>query len=121
MSLEKFSYLSQLKNVFDRLQDQKSIDIFNARMEYMIDRNLNTLLERLLTIEGDRSFVAGEVKNALPNPEKKKMILFGCGQDGHINKKVLEKCGYQIYGYCDNFYRGTFEGKTDGRCMSNWF
>jgi FkbM family methyltransferase len=100
-----------MQNVLDRLQDQKSIDIFNARVEYMIDRNINTLLERLLTIEGDRDFIATEVEKVLPDPEKKKMILFGCGQDGRINKRILEKCGYEIYGYCDNFYTGIFEGK----------
>jgi hypothetical protein len=111
MDNESSEYLWQVESIMKKLVDKQSVDIFKTRVNYLLDRNMHTMENRLFEqLELPGSFVLDELEKVLPHPEEKRIVLFGCGPYGSRSKRVLEKLGYEVYAICDNYYTGSFEG-----------
>lgn len=93
-------YLKYLK-IKDRLQDEESKEIFDVRVEYLIERDVEKVLRFFENRYSEWSCPEVELFQK-KFPGKRKFILFGAGNVGKKTKKYLEMCGYHPIAFCDN-------------------
>lgn len=107
----KMTWSDKLQNIHlvkRALKDQDSKILFDARVDYMIDRNEERYFEKLKTLSSKWSCFELLDKDV---EHTKKIIVFGCGEYGKKNKKILETCGLVPECFCDtNYYGAVVEG-----------
>ena len=107
---EKMTWSEKLQNIQyikNALVDEKSKILFDARVDYMIDGDMNKFYNTLSKLNVTWScleLLDKDIHNA-------EFVIFGCGEYGKKNKRVLEFCGLSIKCFCDsNYYGSIVEG-----------
>ena len=95
-----------LNFIRSKLADEESRSIFDARLQFAVDRDLGAFFHNIQKgkifrqenklEEGDR-FVDFFQEN-----KNKKIIIYGAGYYGKLNKEILETCGYGIFAFGDS-------------------
>lgn len=99
-------YWNEMKNTMEKiytaLQDEESRRLFDARVEYMISRDGDLFVDRIFELNHDfpKKWRCREIERVLKDNQK--IIIYGCGHDGKISKRVLDICGYEIWCWCDS-------------------
>ena len=100
-------YINGIKSFTDRLQDEESREIFDARFDFCIYRDLD-VLERKLISGAVRHGRNGEsyIMNGFfrENPDRKKapFVIFGAGRAGRASIRSLRFLGIKVVGCVDN-------------------
>lgn len=88
------------KNIEERLVDDKSKELYDSRVEYMITKDVDKLEERLL--DKNKEYSCFEIDKYL-NDGSKKVVLFGTGKCALKTIRNLGLCNkYNIVAFCDN-------------------
>lgn len=98
--MEYYDKLLRINEIRNALQDEESVKIFNARVNYMIDRDANHFYEMVNTL--DKAWVCKELEDVLSKEKVSGIVIFGGGYYGRWTKRTLEKCGYAPYCFCDS-------------------
>ncbi len=109
-NFEKMTWSEKLQNIQyikDALVDERSKILFDARVDYMIDGDMDKFYNTL-SILNDTWSCLELLDKDIHNTE---FVIFGCGEYGKRNKRVLDLCGLSIKYFCDsNCYGGIVEG-----------
>ena len=106
-----------IKSFSDKLQDEESREIFEARFDDCIHRDL---------VELERKLICGAVRHGRngasyvldrffqENPDKREVpfVIFGASKAGRENIRCLKFLGIELAGYVDNNF--TFLETTEG-------
>lgn len=95
-----YEKLLSLERIKKSLLDEKSRMFFDAKVDYMINRDGEQFLRVIDTI--DDNWFCRELEEALARVDVKGIVIFGSGHDGKITKKILEKCKYLLSFFCDS-------------------
>lgn len=95
-----YEKLMKIEKIYRALQDEKSKNIFKARIDYMIDRDEERLYETTDSL--DCEWYCEEVEEILKKNATSKLVVYGCGHDGKRTKKVLDQCGHSPLCFCDS-------------------
>lgn len=93
-----YNKLLNIKKIKDKLMDEESKIIFDAKIDYMITRDDNTFIETVWPFLRNM-YSPDLVSHTSLN---KNIIIFGCGYDGIKTKNILEMCGYNVEFFCDS-------------------
>ena len=93
---------SKLDQVYNALQDEESKKLFDAKVQYMIDRDSEAYIDTIFELNEQypKNWRCPEIENVLEDGQK--IIIYGCGHDGKISERVLGLCGYPIAYWCDS-------------------
>lgn len=99
------SYFEKLnlkyKAIKERLMDEESVKIFDARVEYTLSGDRERLED--VFFDKTKKWYCKELESFLQKfSNEKKIILFGAGLLGKKTKLYLDVCGYKPICYCDN-------------------
>ena len=86
-------------NVYNKLCDEKSKNVFRAKYDFMIDKDESKFLEWFLD-ENDQ-VICPEL-DQYENKKKKKYIIFGIGSEGRRAAKILNASSRILQAWCDN-------------------
>ena len=89
-----------INKIFERLQDEESKFIFETRVNYIIDRDMEKMVNNLYSLSN--FYRCPELEDKLSRIDSKGIILYGCGKDGLRTKKLLEDSGYTVSFFCDS-------------------
>ncbi len=95
-----YKKLLDIRKIREALQDEESETLFDARINYMINRNEEQYYKVLDTL--NKEWYCQEVKDILEKIDVKGIIIFGSGHDGRRIKKILEDCKYFPKMFCDS-------------------
>ncbi len=93
------TYLDKLNQVYNKLQDDESQMVFEARLKYIINRNVDAYEDVIAKLYSNWRCVELEEKVQEMNP--KGIVIYGCGHDGRRTKKHLDDWGYAVDYFCD--------------------
>lgn len=96
MMFEQFVRIRELKEKF---VDKESQDIFDARIDYMLDADRDSFYEKVNPYL--RRVFSDEIENKLKEISVRGIIIYGCGYQGLYDKSVIEKCGHSVDFFCD--------------------
>lgn len=97
------NWIKKLDMVYDKLQDQKSKNLFNIRVEYFIDEDLNKLEKKLLKI--NEAWEEPDFEQFMDNmPSNIPICIWGAGQEGKRTWQLLNslKRKYSVKAFCDS-------------------
>lgn len=94
------NFISRLNDIYTKLLDDESRSAFDARVEYLVTKDVDVFLNHLC--KADDAWECGYVENALHKTNAQSVIIYGCGCYGKRSKKVLELCGYTISCFIDS-------------------
>lgn len=95
-----YEKLLQIDKIRDALQDEESVTIFNARINYMIDRDVDSFCKVIESM--DKKWMCKELEDMLHKEKYEGIIIFGSGHDGRWTKRVLELCHYVPHYFCES-------------------
>ena len=123
-------YLEGIKRFTDKLQDEESREIFEARFDFCIHRDLDELERRLINGAAKRgrtgrAYVLNRFFQENPNRREAPFVIFGAGGSGRATIRSLRFLGIRVAGCVDNNYASleTAEGLTEAspeRLLSDW-
>lgn len=102
--------MEDIWNIYNRLGDEESKKVFDARFEFIINGDNERFLDLCIN-EGD--VYCTELDKFEQNRGKQDYILFGCGKEGRKAKKIIEKTGRQVIAWSDN-NRKIWNDEIDG-------
>lgn len=102
-----YEKLLNIKRLKDKLQDEESKTIFDARIDYMIMRDKDAFIETVWPLLNN--MYCPDLDPYIDKGENRKIVIFGAGHDGITTKRVLELCGYRAYCFCDSNKYKTFK------------
>lgn len=105
--IEKIYNIDVIEKIKSGLVDNESKDIFDARIQYMLNGDRDTFVESVEPYLSN--IVSWELNAALKNRDG--IIIYGSGYYGIYDKKVVELCGYKVDYFCDSYEHGH---KVDG-------
>jgi len=90
---------TDIVRVREKLQDEKSKKIFDARFKYMIDGDafqfFNTVKEE--------KYISKEFDKFMQNlGEEREILIYGAGKDGIRTCEILRLCGYKPMLFSDS-------------------
>lgn len=91
---EKLLYIRQIR---DRLMDEESKVIFDAKIDYMITRDDDAFVKAIWPFLKEMY-----CEDLISYSMGRAIVIFGSGHDGIRTKNVLELCGYHVECFCDN-------------------
>lgn len=100
--MEVLKQMNTIKKIYERLVDEESKQIFEARLEYIFDRNLLKMKDRLWDLSCYKKFHNKQLECYFATHEKNKVIIFGGGLRGRHCRHLLEKYDIQVTYFCDN-------------------
>lgn len=100
--MERHNYFREMVTIYERLLDEESKKVFEARITYMLDDDRDNYMETMRDIYHDWQVPEIEEKRK----DDQEIILFGCGHDGRQAYRTLMSAGYEIACYCDNYQCG---------------
>lgn len=95
-----YEKLVQINKIEEAMQDDESRVIFRARINYMFDKNEDDFLKVIESL--NKKWYSPELDEFIKEAAVKGIIVFGCGHDGVITKKILEYCNYAPQYFCDS-------------------
>ena len=96
--IEKIYNIDVIEKIKSGLVDNESKDIFDARIQYMLNGDRDTFVESVEPYLSN--IVSWELNAALKNRDG--IIIYGSGYYGIYDKKVVELCGYKVDYFCDS-------------------
>ena len=105
--MEKMNnYYQSMTEIYNRLQDEESKTLFEARIAYLVNRDQDDYIQTIGNVYSDW--------HPLPELQKKismfksldGIIVFGCGVGGRATKRILSFWGYEVSYFCDNYKYG---------------
>lgn len=99
-----------IAKVYDKLTDDKSKRVFEAKFDLMIYKNESKFLEWFLSENDD---IRCPELDQLENGQKPGYVVFGAGLDGQRTKEILNATNRNIIAFCDN-NRSLWGTKKDG-------
>lgn len=107
--MDKYEILFRLSRIMDKLNDDESRIIFEARIKYLFTRNENDYYELIENIR--KESYCSELEEFLKdNEDNQGIIIFGAGIEGIRTKKLLDSCNRPAKLFCDNSVVGKIEG-----------
>lgn len=97
-----YEQLRMIDKFRERLWDEESKKIYDARIEYLIDRNRSKLFDTLYEIDRNKPKKSNVLEEFMRNRDKGKVIIFGAGKKGKETKGILEKMDIFPKYFCDN-------------------
>lgn len=96
--------LYSVEKVKDNLIDQESLNIYEARLQYAINRDQYSFYNRIVSKQTEWSVIPGFDLFYSHFTDVKKIILFGAGNDGRHALDVLNHSKYadSVFAFCDN-------------------
>lgn len=99
--MDKISFdIVKMKEFIDRLQDDESIKLFQMRLDYLLNHDESTIMDRLISWKYDIKHYRFDDFSNLYN--ERPIVIVGAGKYGRMSAYILEKEGYNIYGFADN-------------------
>lgn len=95
--------------VREKLHDEESKTIFDARFQYVFDNDWNHFFNNIQKNE-DKHYHLGHLKEFLNMNPKKKLVIYGAGMYGKYTLSLLRKEGIDVYGFGDSAVH------NEGRC-----
>lgn len=89
-----------LRDIYNRLVDEESRKIFEARLDFVFDSDLDVFIQKVKPYL--HNIKSEEVDKAIKVSKSEGIIVFGCGHDGLLTKEILEICGYKVDFFCDS-------------------
>lgn len=100
----------QYEAIKERMMDEESIKLFDARVEYAITRDWERVKKYFFAPE--KKWRCEELEVFLNGfSGKNDIVLFGAGKVGRETKEYLEASGYMPICFCDNYI---YEENVDG-------
>lgn len=103
--IEKRNYYQKMNEIYERLQDEESKKLFEARITYMLTENQDFYMEDMHNIYDDWK-TSVELEARLDEVHPQGIIIFGCGYGGRGTKRILSFWGYQTDYFCDTYKAG---------------
>ena len=97
-----YEQLRMIEKFRDKLYDEESVKIYDARIEYLIDRNKGKLFDTLYELNKEKIKKSKYFEEFMQSRDKEKIIIFGAGKKGKETKEILEKMGFFPKYFCDN-------------------
>ena len=95
------SILSRLTNIMNKLEDEESRIIFEARITYLFTRNEDDYYDIIEKIR--KKSYCYEIEDFMKdNKDCKGIIIHGAGNEGVRTKRLLECCGISPNLFCDD-------------------
>lgn len=93
-----------LQAIYDAMIDEESRDWFDARVEYMITRNVDDFLYTVFALSRKyrKKWRHVGMERFVKDKQYQGIIIYGCGHDGKLTKEILDLCGYPIAFWCDS-------------------
>lgn len=93
-----------LQTIYDALIDEESKDWFNAKVEYMINRNCDDFLHTVFSLSRkyQKKWRHIGMERFVKDKKYQGIIIYGCGHDGKLTKEILDLCGYPATFWCDS-------------------
>lgn len=96
----------KMTKIYNRLQDDESKALFNAKITYLLNQNLDEFLEFIKCLYAPGEWTSEELEEKIALVHPRGIIIFGCGHDGRETKKLLELWNYEVACFCDNYKQG---------------
>lgn len=90
-----------VEKIMHCLADSESETILNASINYLISNSEEEFYSRV--IEPDKEWNCEEIDYAERVTGKREIILYGAGQYGRYNYKILKLCKKNVTAFCDSF------------------
>lgn len=94
-----YTSLKNIAKIKAALLDEESRQLFDARINYMIDRNEDAYIKVIEKLA--QKWICSELEK-YTDKEKENMIVFGCGRDGKTIKHTLDICNHPPKFWCDS-------------------
>lgn len=96
--------VDDLNKIYHALGDDESKEIFHARVEFMINKDNSTYLNRIFDLEKrfPKEWKHLGMERFTQNKQYTGLVIYGCGYEGKLVKKILNICGYTITYWCDS-------------------
>lgn len=91
-------FLNRVRKISEKINDEESKNIFNARLQLLIDGDWYRFFDSLQKSE----YRVPEFDEFYKDFMWKKIIIYGAGKEGIYTKKLLQMCGYNIEAFCDS-------------------
>lgn len=104
------NYYQKMCEIYNRLQDEESQSLFEARISYLIDRDEEEYMNKINRLYHD--WRSPELEEKIAEIHPKGIILFVCGHDGMLTYRMMCFWGYDVSCFGDNYMAGKIiEGK----------
>lgn len=123
-------YIEGIKSFTDKLQDDESREIFEARFDFCIHRDLDVLERKLINAAVRRgrnggAYVLDVFFRENPNRREAPFVIFGAGRAGRASIRSLKFLGIEVAGCVDNNYASLKTAEelavdSPERLMSDW-
>lgn len=110
MNINHFS--RKLRLIYECLQDDESKNLFEARLDYYIDRNVDNYISKMLNLYSDWKYCR-EIQRKYDILGERLIVIYGCGRDGVANLRLLRLWNYKVECFCDNYCAGEKVEDTD--------
>lgn len=96
--------IHDLTRIYNALGDDESREIYHARVEFMINRDNSAYLNKIFDLEkiSSKKWKHLGMERFVKNKKYTGLIIYGCGYEGKLVKKILNICGYTITYWCDS-------------------
>lgn len=84
----------------ERLQDEQSEMLFDARLHYSITQDKWQLYKAVSLLE--KVWHCPMLEEFMQQSAGKGIVIWGCGHDGREAKRTLDVCGYHLDYFCDS-------------------
>ena len=105
------NYYQNMTEIYQRLQDEESKMLFEARISYLLNQDQNEYMKRIDEYYHDW-FPSTELEKKMASVKPKGIIIFGCANGGKMILRMLSFWNYKVSYFCDNSKNGQIvEGK----------
>lgn len=94
--------IENAKRVYERLIDNESRAIFDARLNFIFEHDVEKLINEMWDVSSYKKFTNSQLESFFLTHNKKKVIIFGAGKKGQICKQLLLRFDIFVSFYCDN-------------------
>lgn len=103
--MEIRNYFQKMNEIYEKLQDEESRKLFEARITYMFTQNQDLYMEDMFHIYDDWEMLT-ELEDKINEVHPKGIIIFGCGYGGKGTRRILSFWGHQTAYFCDTYKAG---------------
>lgn len=98
-------YYQKMTEIYSRLQDEESKILFEARIQFLLDKNQDTYMETIQNLYQDW-YQSEELENKIAVLKPEGIIIFGCGYAGKGTDRMLSFWGHKATYFCDTYKSG---------------
>lgn len=99
------NYYQKMTMIYEKLQDEESQRLFEARLAYTMDSCIDSFTETIGRIYTDYNGSC-ELEQKLYQLNPKGIIIFGCGYLGKMISGLLNGLHFDVSFFCDNNLKG---------------